>query len=499
MEQQRQDPDALVELHCRLADSYAGVAQLRVAWLDSMARLHMDGDDYPEAAMCNIHIAAIIAECLKREAQQHRGSGEENGLEGEKQWRDCDAIQRGSASLVPLSPNVADENPSSGDGGSLQEDHFTEEMFVERIQACAVLLTQAECYELVPIVYKLLVPIYEKKKNYERLSDVYRALHNVYARLITKTRTRLQDSYFRIALFGLGNFDDEEWKEYVYKEPQLTGLSEVSQRFERLYSNKFGADNVRIIQDSNPVDIQLLDPKVAYVQITFVTPLTQNTDGVQLVEPGSRGDVRHFSFETPYTQDGRKHGSVEEQCKRKTILTTSKSFPYICKRIPVLSKHVVDLGPVAVAVDEMQRKLQELRDLCLEPRVNMIQLQLKLQGSICVQVNAGPMTYARAFLQKANASKYPALEVELLGVLFRQFVDTCGEALEINKRLVKEDQREYHADLTEKYKQMVQELSEISDTMAPAVSNATDNRNSLHLYFNATEQASGNGAAFGAL
>lgn len=50
-----------------------------------------------------------------------------------------------------------------------------------------------------------------------------------------------------------GFFEEEEGKEYIYKEPKLTGLSEISQRLLKLYADKFGADNVKIIQDSNKV------------------------------------------------------------------------------------------------------------------------------------------------------------------------------------------------------------------------------------------------------
>lgn len=50
-----------------------------------------------------------------------------------------------------------------------------------------------------------------------------------------------------------GFFEEEEGKEYIYKEPKLTGLSEISQRLMKLYADKFGIDNVKIIQDSNKV------------------------------------------------------------------------------------------------------------------------------------------------------------------------------------------------------------------------------------------------------
>lgn len=54
-------------------------------------------------------------------------------------------------------------------------------------------------------------------------------------------------------VFCQGFFEEEESKEFIYKEPKLTGLSEISQRLLKLYSDKFGADNVKMIQDSNKV------------------------------------------------------------------------------------------------------------------------------------------------------------------------------------------------------------------------------------------------------
>lgn len=50
-------------------------------------------------------------------------------------------------------------------------------------------------------------------------------------------------------------------------------------------------------------------------------------------------------------------------------------------------QHHTDLNPIEVAIDEMSKKVAELRQLCASSEVDMIKLQLKLQGSISVQVN----------------------------------------------------------------------------------------------------------------
>lgn len=143
-------------------------------------------------------------------------------------------------------------------------------------------------------------------------------------------------------------------------------------------------------------------------------------------------------------------------------LAASSSFPYLKKRIQVVEQQSTEMNPIEVAIDEMSRKVSELNQLCNMEEVDMIRLQLKLQGSVsakvrnnltaqkippglkripvvCLfvsrccflflfiqvgapsisQVNAGPMAYARAFLEEKNAKKYPDNQVKLLKEIFR--------------------------------------------------------------------------------
>ena len=45
----------------------------------------------------------------------------------------------------------------------------------------------------------------------------------------------------------------EDGKEYIYQGPKLTSLSEISLRLVKLYGEKFGTENVKIIQDLDKV------------------------------------------------------------------------------------------------------------------------------------------------------------------------------------------------------------------------------------------------------
>lgn len=67
-------------------------------------------------------------------------------------------------------------------------------------------------------------------------------------------------------------------------------------------------------------------------------------------------------------------------------LATS-AFPYMKKRVEVVGEKHVELKPVDVAIDEMKARTAELTKLCSSQEVDMIQLQLKLQGCVSVQVH----------------------------------------------------------------------------------------------------------------
>lgn len=100
------------------------------------------------------------------------------------------------------------------------------------------------------------------------------------------------------------------------------------------------------------------------------------------------------------------------------VISALYSFPYVLQRIAVKDKQFIELTPIEVAVDEMQTRVSELEDVVLPP-IDVKKLQLRLQGSVAVQVNAGPLAYATAFLEPQRSLQYPSDRVEDLKEVFR--------------------------------------------------------------------------------
>ncbi|XP_009888548.1 PREDICTED: dedicator of cytokinesis protein 10 [Charadrius vociferus] len=474
MKEHEKDPEMLVDLQYSLANSYASTPELRRTWLESMAKIHARNGDLSEAAMCYIHIAALIAEYLKRKGywKMEKICTSRMLLE-DGQVSDSNVLltthnggslfSMGWPAFLSITPNIKEEGAMKEDSG-MQDTPYNENVLVEQLELCVEYLWKSERYELIAEVNKPIIAVFEKQRDFKRLSDLYYDIHRSYLKVaeVVNSEKRLFGRYYRVAFYGQGFFEEEEGKEYIYKEPKLTGLSEISQRLMKLYADKFGIDNVKIIQDSNKVNPKDLDPKYAYIQVTYVTPFFEEKEAEdRKTDFEMHHNINRFVFETPFTLSGKKHGGVEEQCKRRTILTTSHLFPYVKKRIQVISQTSTELNPIEVAIDEMSKKVSELNQLCTMEEVDMIRLQLKLQGSVSVKVNAGPMAYARAFLEETNAKRYPDNQVKLLKEIFRQFAEACGHALDVNERLIKEDQFEYQGEMKSHYKDMLSELSAV--------------------------------------
>ena len=65
-----------------------------------------------------------------------------------------------------------------------------------------------------------------------------------------------------------------------------------------------------------------MDPKLAYLQITHCTPyFCKDELEARQNDFEQNHDVDTFMFETPFTKAGSARGCVEDQWKRRTILT----------------------------------------------------------------------------------------------------------------------------------------------------------------------------------
>ncbi|XP_073941513.1 dedicator of cytokinesis protein Ziz isoform X2 [Choristoneura fumiferana] len=435
----------LAELQHALAASCRATPRLRHAWLATLAEHNARQGDHDEAMCCQLHIAALIAEYLK--------------LRGNNAW--------GADAFAEISMNISrDETGLKIDEG-MTDVQYNEQALLDQLMICTEYVDKAERYELLGPLYRLIIPIYERRKDYQALLTCYQHLTKAYAKVIEVTNSgkRLLGRFYRVAFFGKAHFgEDEEGVEFIYKEPKLTSLSEISEKLQNYYEHKYGAENVKMIMDSAPVNRAELDSKLAYIQVTWVRAAPE---GVAAASASGEGaferahNVRRFVFETPFTRDGAARGPVHHQRLRLTKLTAENWFPYVKRRVPVIETQVEEKSPIEVAVSEMESQVVELTEIVNAKSPDIKKLQLRLQGSICVQVNAGPLAYANAFLDPTLAPMYPDDLVDKLKATFKEFLTVCHAALQLNAKLISSDQVTYHEALEANYLKLSDSLSDI--------------------------------------
>lgn len=447
MKEFQEDPEMLLDLMYRIAKGYQNSPDLRVTWLANMAQKHMENNNHTEAGMCLVHSAALVSEYLQM-------------LDDQPQ------LPLGAVSFEKVTLNILEECAVSDDvlrpeeeGFCLGKD-FTENGLIGLLEHAASSFQLAGMYEAMSEVYKVMIPIIEKNHDYKKLANIYSKLNEAYTRLEQLQGKRIFGTYFRVGFYGC-KFGDLNGAEFVYKEPTLTKLSEIFSRLQNFYSERFGPDIVHIIKDSNVVDVNILNPDKAYIQITYVEPYFENYEERHRITYFERNfNIKRFMYATPFTSNGKPHGDLHEQWKRKTILTVANHFPYVKTRIQVVERKQVDLTPIEVAIEDIQKKTAELAHSIRQDPPDTKILQMVLQGCIGTTVNQGPMEMATVFLTPLlDENHVPTKMQNKLRLCFKDFSKKCSDALRKNKNLIGPDQRDYQRELERNYHRFTDKLT----------------------------------------
>ncbi|KAL3252390.1 hypothetical protein MRX96_017703 [Rhipicephalus microplus] len=466
MKEFQEDPEMLLDLMYRIAKGYQNSPDLRLTWLANMAQKHTEacclrflsilasqekacswkGATMLEAAHCLVHSAALVAEYLHMlEYKPHLPIG-------------CVSFENVSQNILEESA-VSDDVLSPDEEGMCTGKYFTENGLVGLLEQAANSFSLAGMYEATNEVYKILIPIAEAQRDYKKLANIHSKLHEAFTKVDQQAGKRVFGTYFRVGFYG-PRFGDLDGEEFIYKEPTLTKLPEISHRLENFYSERFGSDYVEVIKDSNMVDVSRLHPEKAYIQITYVEPYFDMYELRERVTYFDKNyNIRRFVYATPFTADGRAHGDLHEQFKRKTIVTTANSFPYVKTRIQVIERTQMVLRPIEVAIEDIQKKTAELSRATQQEPADPKILQMVLQGCMGTTVNQGPLEVALVFLADlVDPTRVPTPLQHKLRLCFRDFSRKCFEALRKNRTLIGPDQRDYQKELERNYNRFSERL-----------------------------------------
>uniref|UniRef100_A0A0N5ALW0 Dedicator of cytokinesis protein 6 n=1 Tax=Syphacia muris TaxID=451379 RepID=A0A0N5ALW0_9BILA len=483
MKEYTNDFEMLIDLMYRVAKGYQNNPDLRLTWLINMANKHAARNNAAEAAECMLHAAALAAEYIS--------------------MREFDTyLPKGAVAFADISDNILEESAVSDDVVSPNEEgicesrHFTPTGLVQLVEKTAQFLEKAQMFELIPQVYKIITPILEQTRDYRHLAQVYNHISEALVRVeplvplvedisdawfspLPGADKRCFGTYFRVGFYG-NRFGDLDGVEFIYKEPAITKLSEISHRLEGFYADRFGEGTVEVIKDSNVVLVLLklqsffelfevdrgrLNSSKAYLQITYVEPYLEKWERRRRQTHFERNhNLCRFVYATPFTKDGRPHGDLKDQYKRRTILTTQCCFPYVKTRLQVINRESSVLTPIEVAIEDVQKKTRELAAATAQNPPDAKILQMVLQGCIGTTVNQGPIEVANVFLTNIALTEHgkPADKFQnKLRLCFKDFSKKCADALQKNKLLIQADQQAYQNELQKNYIEFTKKMAPI--------------------------------------
>ncbi|EGG15455.1 DOCK family protein [Cavenderia fasciculata] len=427
IQQHGYDPEMKADLYHQLSNTFIESPDLRITWLKSLAGFLQTTGNFEEAAQTFIITAALVDGYLKQLKRFHKNLQVDFGN---------------------VSPNVALDlkvlpDPSllkAVEGEVCQMEDFTEKGFINLLKEAIKVLKRGSFFESCIETYQLLLPTYQKNREWKRQYECYSELVVLCNQMISESTVnqRLFANYYRVAFFGKNLLPEIHEKEYIYKELPSVRLADISERLQNQFRGKFGDDKFHLLPNK-PVDRSTLNPDHIYLQIISVEPYLLPEELKERVSTFDQNtNLNKFIFEVPFTKSGKTHGDgITDQWKRKTILTTVSYFPYLKKRLLVCKKDDIELTPIEASIEIIQKKTQALRAELNSALPNTKTLQINLQGCLLLQVNAGPLAICNSFLDAEEFAKHNAEHITRLQESVKEFTFALGSSVKLNHNLTK--------------------------------------------------------------
>jgi len=412
---------------------YRNMPDLRLTWLHRLTNLQQQKNNFAESAIASACGGALIADYLIQSGQIR-----------------ADLIDmRILHSIVPF----VNESVSSSEEVVCLSGLFTTKALIQYIRNSIRCFKEAQYFEFAAKLYSLILPIYEFEENYNHLSQAHTQMQEFWSEVSQTNEARLFGRYFRVGFFGTP-FKHLNKREFVYKEPKLTHILELTESLKALYEKQTGQEVNHL--DAGK-DLSTISPDQCFLQITKIDPFLEDQNVPRRTFFQRNVNITEFKFETPFTLTGKSHAdSISDQYKRKTILTVAGSFPSLLTRLPVASKRDIIISPIENAIEDINMRNASLKLEVERKPPNHKTLTQLLQGSALPQVNEGAISFCRIFL---SDTQQPAEFVQELCNSLKQFLSLIRTGLILNKQLINTDHDQtFHYEMEEGFKQLEREI-----------------------------------------
>eukprot|EP00033_Pygsuia_biforma_P004059 GCRY01004447.1.p1 GENE.GCRY01004447.1~~GCRY01004447.1.p1 ORF type:complete len:2087 (+),score=633.84 GCRY01004447.1:217-6477(+) len=451
--------DLLAEKYFTIAETYVAISELRMIWLHKLFEMHLTKHNPAEAGFAMMFIALLYYQMLQRQ--------DTSGLPFN--FRSFEPYIPGA--VFNAAPGAAIPTPPTATPSANNTRLYSPKNLTQALRQCIGYLREAELLEPALAMYQVLAPIRYHLFQLAELEECYRHMAELVGQIratsgaadSTGTSSaappalvRSPGAFYRLVFYGKNLGPDLEGQAFVARYPPFTHLFDITPNIEREWAG------ITVIKHSHTVKEEELSPDGSYVQITSVDPYftREELSTTRLTEASRMTGLTQFVFESPYTKTGEGHGTTAEQWKRRTILTTALALPGPLVRVRVHRTDTIDLSPIEAAIEQMENRNLEMRAILRQPSAKT--LQQVLQGSILLQVNAGPLEICESFLRPSLRSAFAMSHVRRLQSELSDFLELCEKLLNVNRTLLKEEDQMavlFHSEMDGGYKDMLSKIA----------------------------------------
>eukprot|EP01125_Pyxidicula_operculata_P013616 TRINITY_DN4515_c0_g1_i3.p1 TRINITY_DN4515_c0_g1~~TRINITY_DN4515_c0_g1_i3.p1 ORF type:complete len:2070 (-),score=423.03 TRINITY_DN4515_c0_g1_i3:1571-6925(-) len=460
--QSSNDPEYVEEIYTCLLEESSHSLECRASHLDKLSMFHLERGNFEEVAQCKVYIAALVASYLRMKGEMeelaYADSPSYNHLP--TSYNAFKLVAPNISTLEPIHQELLFESV-----GPL----FHEKGYTDTIQEAIDSMVKANVFEEGVELLAILFQLHKATGVFSKLANVGQQLETLAEKATEaiESNTRLFSKYYRVRFFG-PKFEEMNGQKYVYRESAAIRLVDFSNRLIEQYTTQFG-EEVKTLPNKSTAELQsMIVPNKHYLQVIAVDPF-YDQEKFKNKKNVSTFDKQHcvdkYGFEAPWDPEGGKPSDeISKAWKLRTVFVVPQYFPNIIRRLRVVDENKIPIGPLDCAIDLIESRTDVIK-LELQLKVpNTKTLQIVLQGSIMLQVNAGPKAIIEYFLGNKEAQeKYDPKKLSILKEKLTEFIRKCEFALRLNQKLIQKDQEEYQKALMEHFKPLKTEALKFLD------------------------------------
>eukprot|EP01125_Pyxidicula_operculata_P019809 TRINITY_DN720_c2_g1_i1.p1 TRINITY_DN720_c2_g1~~TRINITY_DN720_c2_g1_i1.p1 ORF type:complete len:944 (+),score=239.58 TRINITY_DN720_c2_g1_i1:2637-5468(+) len=455
------DPEQRSELLVCLANENLHSIEVRLKWLSKLAQLHVQYENWEEVGQCKVIISAIVAAYLSQKGG--------DDFPSDLSFND----------FKEVAPNILNELPITLESVQSETSLSTTvnlKLLVETSNEGINSFTQANMYEEAIQLIHFLFKVYTSMGMFNNLISIGRDLKEISqkANAAIESNSRLFYNYYRVYFIGskFGLLNNTRYIYRVSSSIRLVDFTEqIVKQFSELindqiktlpnnYDDKSNNEKSNLSASSKGTPV-IVEPNKSYMQVMNVDPFMDYSrlkSKKDITRFDKQFGINKFFVETPWVPPTSTSTipseEVSEQWKKRTTFETEKYFPGILRRSRVTEEKIEYLGPLDCAIDTINSRIELITlELQLRPP-NTKTLQIVLQGSVMLQVNAGPKAIIRYFFGPNRPTNLDSTKIKILREKIAEFIRKCDFALRLNEKLIKEDQKEHQKAMLEHFKEL---------------------------------------------